>query len=207
MFYERCFLLIEGATEKNALPLIYRKMFGHSPIEDGICIINVESNGAFKEFFKLLSKNRQEICIIFADLDTEASPAGRKLTKEILKASYFDQEFIDNNIFYTPSVPIMANGTEFEASFADDILVRCLEMQWPKKDGNWTTEEVATMRAIEERKFSDVLKGEIWRETEEQGNPWSKPIFGTILGATCPTEMVPDEVKDLFERARDIALG
>jgi energy-coupling factor transporter ATP-binding protein EcfA2 len=206
MFYERCFLLIEGPTEKNALPLLYRTLFGHSPIEDGICIINVESNGAFKQFFKLLSRNRQEICLIFADLDTEDSPAGKKLTKAILRTSNFDQSFIRSHIFYTPSAPIMANGTEFEASFPNEIMVECLEKEWPKNDGNWTIDEIVAMRSIERKKFSEVLRAEVWKATEG-GNPWNKPMFGTILGASCPKESIPKEVKDLFEKARCIALG
>lgn len=54
VFYERCFVLIEGPTEENALPILYRRIYQRSLLEDGIRIINVNGNGAVKEFLKLL---------------------------------------------------------------------------------------------------------------------------------------------------------
>jgi predicted ATP-dependent endonuclease of OLD family len=94
MFYEQCFVLIEGATEENALPLFYRKIHQHSLLEDGIRLVNVESNGAFREFLKLLSQNRQEMTLILADLDTEDSGVERRLRQDMLRYSNFGTEFI-----------------------------------------------------------------------------------------------------------------
>ena len=69
MFYENCFIFVEGETEENALPLFYRKIFGHSMLEDGINIINVKGKSAFKEFLRLVSRNRQELAIFLMDHD------------------------------------------------------------------------------------------------------------------------------------------
>ena len=71
IFYERCYVLIEGETEENALPILYRKQYGRSILEDGIRIINVNGNGAVKEFLKLLSRNRKRMTIVLVDADTK----------------------------------------------------------------------------------------------------------------------------------------
>jgi len=205
MFYERCFVLIEGATELNALPLLYRTMYGHSMLEDGIRIISVQSNGAFKEFFRLLSRNRQEMTLVLADLDTETSREGRRLTKAILQDSHFDHEFVGSHVHYVPTASIRENGEEFEAAFPNTVIARCLRARWPRKQGNWTDGSIEELRTIPGKKFSDVLKGAVWSEAIEESRSWSKPDFGSVLGMQCLSDEVPVEVQLLFEHARRIA--
>ena len=59
LFYEKCFILVEGATEENALPVLYKRIYRSSLLEDGIQIQNLNGIGAAKQFLKLLSHNRQ----------------------------------------------------------------------------------------------------------------------------------------------------
>jgi putative ATP-dependent endonuclease of the OLD family len=132
MFYEQCFILIEGATEENALPLFYRTIYGHSLLEDGIRLVNVQNNGAFKEFLRLLSRNRQEITLVFTDLDTKTSPTGRRLTTDILRHSYFDADFIKSHVYYVPADKMGNNGVEFEAAFSNATIAKCLQTSWPR---------------------------------------------------------------------------
>ena len=205
MFYEQCFILIEGPTEENALPLLYRTVHGHSLLEDGIRIINVQSNGAFKEFFRLLSRNRQEITIVFADLDTETSKEGHRLTKEILRYSHFSQEFVDSHVYYVPQGRISENGEEFEAAFSNAVIAECLQAEWPKKEGEWTHEDIETIRSVPSKKFSEALKARVWSEAIETSNDWNKPSFGNALGRHCSLSEIPREVHVLFEYARNIA--
>ena len=66
IFYEKCFLLVEGEGEENALPIMYKKCIGKSLIEDGIILINLQTNGQWSNALKFLNINKKSInSIIF----------------------------------------------------------------------------------------------------------------------------------------------
>jgi hypothetical protein len=195
MFYERCFVLIEGETEENALPILYRKVYGHSLLEDGIQPINVKGNGALKEFLRLLSRNRQELTVVFVDSDTRNTDEA-DLTEETLRSAGFDDDFIDTRLLYI-------GDQEFEDAFSDEIIARCLQNKWPKSDGEWESDDVVPLR--EENKFSKALRKAVWENTTEDLPRWSKPIFGRALARCCNEEEIPEAVLNLFEAARIIA--
>jgi hypothetical protein len=198
MFYERCFILIEGATEENALPILYRKAYGHSLLEDGIRPINVKGNGAVKEFLRLLSRNRQEMTIILVDRDTEGSDEAA-LTAETLFASGFDQSFIDERLVYV-------GDQEFEDAFSDAVIARCLQEGWPKSEGDWSAGDVEPLRQAP-KKFSTTLREDlVYRETEPAlRSTWRKPVFGKQLARCCQGSEIPQEVRGVFELARQVA--
>lgn len=195
IFYERCFILIEGETEENALPILYRKLYGSSVIEDCIRIINVRSNGAVKEFLKLLSRNRKELTIVFVDSDTKTQRAA-KLTEDVLKQAGFDDQFVAGRVRY-------AGQQEFEDIFTDEMIAGCLEAYWPKADGNWEADEIAAIRS--DGKFSDGIGKLVWEGCGQAGERWTKPIFGQKIAELCEQSNVPQQVSDLFLLARQVA--
>lgn len=195
IFYERCFILIEGETEENALPILYRKLYGSSVIEDCIRIINVRSNGAVKEFLKLLSRNRKELTIVFVDSDTKTQRAA-KLTEDVLKQAGFDDQFVAGRVRY-------AGQQEFEDIFTDEMIAGCLEAYWPKADGNWEADEIAAIRS--DGKFSDGIGKLVWEGCGQAGERWTKPIFGQRIAEICEPTKVPRPVSDLFLLARQVA--
>ena len=67
LFYERCYLLVEGDTEENALPLMYRRLYCTSMLGDGIRIINLHGHGSWLSMLELLSKNRQDMTLTLLD--------------------------------------------------------------------------------------------------------------------------------------------
>jgi hypothetical protein len=199
MFYERCFVLIEGETEEYALPLIYRNIFGRSLLEDGIRLINLKGNGATGEFLRLLGRNRQQLTIAFLDKDTEHNNKGKqaKLAKDAFKQAGFSAEFIKRRIIYI--------GTqEFEDAFADDVLVRALQYGYPKDEGEWHQDHITAIRAS--NKFSSAIQGLVYNHATNAPGKFGKPEFGKYLGrvCTCQTD-APEEVMRLFNTARQIA--
>ena len=107
---------MEGETEENALPVLYRRIYGHSLLEDGIRIVNVRNNGAVKEFLKLFCYNRKELTIIFLDKDITAEKKS-SLTENELRKAGFDDTFIQDHIIYI--------GTkEFEDAFCDESICK-----------------------------------------------------------------------------------
>jgi len=201
MFYERCFLLVEGDTEYNALPLIYRAMYKRSLLEDGIRIISVKGNGSTKEFLRLLGMNKQSVTLALLDTDTKIDDRGRqaKLTEEVFKESGFSDAFIKDRILYIGS-------REFEDAFKDETLLRVVEQNYPKRTGNWSLEDIANLRKDEKKKFSDELVKMIYENCQDSVKKVNKPELGKHIGKTCKAkEDFPDVILSLFEVARKIA--
>lgn len=195
IFYENCFILVEGETEFNALPLFYRTIYGHSLLEDGINIITVKGKSAFKEFLRLLSRNKQELVIFLMDTDCETS-RDDKMTKQVLKEYGFPDSFCEDRV-------LLVGNQEFEDLFSKEILVIIYNKKWPKIEGSWKIEDFSAFNTS--KKYSDEL-GRIVRENcNHQGEKWSKPELGNALGKNCDEKEIPEEIKTLFKLARDIA--
>lgn len=202
MFYEKCFMLVEGDTEGNALPALYRSLYGRSMLEDGIRLINTRSNGAVKEFLRLLSRNRQKLTVIFVDADTKYPQAGKtaKLTEGTLRQAGFGPEFIAERLRYV-------GVREFEDAFSDECLAKALQKGYPRKDAPWQIEHIQALRQNVNKKFSDELKRVVFESTQDNlENKWGKPEFGKHLGQVCKTpDEIPQAVHELFRIARYIA--
>ncbi len=193
MFYENCYIIIEGDTEQNALPLFYHTIYHHSLLEDGINLINVHGKGAFKEFLKLLSKNKKELVLFLMDKDCETSKDD-KLTKRVLSNCGFDEDFCNKRVK-------LVGTQEFEDLFSKTILTKIYNQKWPKIDGQWVESDFPCIQ----NKYSDELKNIVWNNCSHEGEKWSKPELGFALGKTCTDSDIPDEIKELFKVAREIA--
>lgn len=198
MFYERCFVLIEGETEWNALPILYRKIYSNSLLEDGIRLIDVKGNGAVKEFLKLLSRNRQQLTIIFVDSDTKNTNEA-KLTEATLLSAGFDDDFIEKRLLYI-------GNQEFEDAFPSKAIARCLQQDWSKPEGEWIPEDIEPIRK-QDKKFSDAIWEDlVCQHTEGKlRSTWCKPVFGRELARCCKNSEIPEKVCNLFELARRVA--
>ncbi len=71
IFFERCFLIVEGPTEYNALPILYNKCHDRSLSEEGVILLNIEGNGSWKNFLKLLVRNKSKATLMLLDIDTK----------------------------------------------------------------------------------------------------------------------------------------
>jgi putative ATP-dependent endonuclease of the OLD family len=195
MFYENCFIFVEGDTEENALPLFYRKLYGHSMLEDGINIINVKGKSAFKEFLRLISHNRQELAVFLMDQDC-ADTDDDKMTEQILRENGFSEKFCQDRI-------MLVGRQEFEDLFEPGIYTRVYNSKWPKDEGEWIADEFAALDP--EKKYSSELRKIMYENCGECGDKWSKPELGYAFGAMCTEDEIPQEIKDLFTLARQIA--
>jgi predicted ATP-dependent endonuclease of OLD family len=201
MFYERCFVLIEGETEENALPIIYHNLFGRTLLEDGIRLINLKGNGAAGEFLRLLGQNRQQLTIAFLDQDTNEADRGQraKLTEDAFKQAGFPSDFIGERIIYV-------GKKEFEDAFTDNVLVKALQQGYPRDEKDWLQEDIVEIRG--ENKFSSAIQGLVHKYKYAANSPgkFGKPEFGKYLGRACTCRAdVPDKIIMLFELARKVA--
>lgn len=190
LFYEHCYIIIEGQTEENALPIFYHRLYHHSMIEDGIRLINIGGNGAKRSFLKLLGKNRQHLTLAFLDRDTQ--------TDRDFVDSGFDKDHSDNYL-------ILIGHKEFEDAFPDEAICSCLNSVWPRNDNvEWNSSHLTKLRSEPDKKFSDRLL-EIIRINSMSDARCTKPTYGKELAECCPLEMIPEQIRHLFNRAREIA--
>jgi len=195
MFYERCFVLVEGDTEANALPILYRRIHGRSILEDCIRVINVRGNSAIREFLRLLGRNRKDMVVVLVDKDSEERK-DTHLTRRSLMEAGFDAAFISERF-------VFIGQKEFEDAFPNQAIARALQTKWPRNDGTeWRPDQIEVLRR--EDKFSNRLRKLVYEHAAESSNCWSKPEFGRVLAETCELEEVPEEISQLFMLARKI---
>lgn len=196
MFYERCFIFVEGETEEIALPLFYKTLYGTSLLEDGINIINVKGKSAFKEFLRLFSKNKQQLSLFLMDKDCEETNDD-KLTKQVLKENGYSDEFLNERV-------VLVGQQEFEDIFSLEVYLSIYNREWPKLEGQWSQQD---FDGIDKNKnYSDELKRLYFTEFGTSKG-WSKPQLGIGLGRHCTDNDIPQVIKDLYSFAREISLG
>ena len=83
LFYERCFIFVEGPTETQALPILYFKIFNASVIEDGIKIINIQGCGGWESYVKLMSINKKDFMLFFLDSDCNEPDSSCNLQRNL----------------------------------------------------------------------------------------------------------------------------
>ncbi|SES10220.1 AAA family ATPase [Salipaludibacillus aurantiacus] len=198
IFYERCFLLVEGITEENALPILYHKYFNRTLSESGIKIINIEGNGSWYNFVRLMGKNKSKLMLTLLDSDSKEPGTSCSLTLANLRSMGFQEDFIDKNVFYIGS-------KEFEDSFSSELYLKCLNLHWKKADGSlWTLEEIDLFKA--EEKFSDKIVNEAAKLSQifEPGKKCTKETLAIRMAELIDANDVPQELLVLFEEANRI---
>ena len=171
--------------------------------EDGLTLIELGGNGAAMNFLKLLMKNKRDLVLLFLDRDSVNMRKGKMLSDDMIQKSGMDPEdykrFVEE--FFAEKI-VYVGDKEFEDTFSNDIYVRVLTEARPKNNGSsWTTGDIEAMRR--EKKFSDALTKAVAEECRPRH--LSKPELATLLGTSIGVEEIPSAVKQLFEKARDIA--
>lgn len=150
IFYEKCFLLVEGEGEENALPIMYKTCYGKSLIESGVVLINLQTNGQWSNALKFLNKNKKSSTVLFLDADTQYTTSNSRVTKDKLEDIGFDENFLDNNCFFIGS-------KEFEDVFCDLTYKDLCNDKFRKNDDTeWIENDFAQHRSA--NKFSEEIK-------------------------------------------------
>lgn len=206
LFFERCFLIVEGDTEEHALPMLYKKVCGGSFSEAGVVVSNLQNNAAWEPFLKLLGKYKQSATLLLLDQDIQED-SRKRVTVERLQQFGFRGDFLKTSV-------ILAGEKEFEDMFSDDIIVRCLNTFWKKNEGElWTNDEIRNLRT--QPKFSKALenlvegyRGE--RVRTEGSNTrfkrFKKPEFGAGIAKVITKEELQaiPALSTLFSRIKGI---
>lgn len=188
MFHERCFLVVEGPSEMNALPPLFRIWHEDrvSLTSTGIRLLNGENNVGARNFAKFLNDNNRHV-VFMLDSDSQKDPKGRIFTQESLRRAGFD---LARQVFFV-------GDREFEDSFSDALWARVGNARWPREDGRpWQPDDFGALRS-KERKFSDSLCASFRASKPEIAYELAKCVDN-------PLE-IPAQIQRCFEHALALA--
>jgi len=180
---EKCFYIVEGETEFNALPGIFL-VSQEMPFQStGIRLVQGNGCGSVRTFAKFLKENNREVVFL---LDRDVRTKGdRVFSEECLREDGFDCQ---NQL-------TLIGDEEFEDAFSDDFYVRLCTKWFPKKDGtDWIATDFTGLRTGD---FSNGLTAMLSRETR---SGVSKPDVGLAIGKEITVGDIPQAIKDSFKQ-------
>ncbi len=188
MFYERCFLVVEGRTEMPLLPRLYELYTGASMWSEGIRQLDGEGNGGARLFAKFLNRSRRNV-VFLVDEDAMTAPgSGRVFSKEQLLADGFD---VETQVHFV-------GPRELEEAFSNEVWARVGNAFYPRDgDQSWKGEDFEQMRHDQQRKFKDALL---------QAFRTDPATLGLKLAhAVEVADEIPEPIRSCFDGARTIA--
>jgi hypothetical protein len=188
LLHERCFVVVEGATEAQAIPILFRIATGMSLQSAGIALIAGNSNdGALKVAQFLNDHGRRVHFMLDADSATNAN------TRKLLRPERLRAIGISND-----QMDLVGGPNEIEELFSDEQWAATANACWPRVDGQpWSQAEFAALRGAD--KFSADLR-ELVRSTAEDA-PTGKPGYLLALARQLhDAEEVPKRLREVFEK-------
>jgi len=194
LLHESCFVAVEGPTETQSLPVLFRLVAGLPLQSAGIALIGCNGNEGALKVAQFLNQRQRSVAFI-VDRDSTSNRSTRVLFREDKLRSY---GFADNQVHY------VGGPKELEELFTDDQWAAAGNAHWCRDDGRaWSTDDIAVLRG---EKFSDGLI-ELFR-TESSAGPLGKPdLTYTLVSMLTRPEEVPDELRAVFESLIALASG
>ncbi|MCK2241899.1 MULTISPECIES: AAA family ATPase [unclassified Crossiella] len=192
LLHERLFVAVEGPSEQQAFPLLFRLSEGLTLQAAGIALWACDNNeGALHLAAYLAARGRRVRLVADADSRRNRMFSHSNLTR------HFGAQPNDFATFLGEA----EGHAEFEAVFDDALWARVANERWPRRARDWTAHDFAVLRS---GKFSsDVL--EMLRQGSEAG-PQGKPDMMCSLALSLrKPEDVPEALRKLFEELRELA--
>jgi len=174
IFYEKCFLIVEGDSEEASMGKIYKGWFNRTLSEDGIVLINLQSNGAWFNFLKLLRSNKKSSTVMLLDHDTQNPDCGASVTVTKLNEIGFDADFLRDHVFF-------AGVQEFEDLYPDHRIRETFNLLYPRPTKRkWTLRDIQELR-VNYPKISKGFAQESSKFIASHHTRYKKPEFAAKI--------------------------
>jgi hypothetical protein len=189
LLHERFFLAVEGDTEVQSFPILFRLTTGRTLQAAGIAVVACRNNeGAILLAGHLVKHGRSVAFVVDGDtikqkFYNEARLAGVGLKK-------------DEHVYL-----IGQPDKELEFIFTDEQWAKAANKCWPRAEGYWSPEDIHRHR---DGKFSARLE-EMFRSGSAEG-PSGKPamMFG-LAGTLQSADEVPQPLREIFLKLVEMA--
>ncbi|WP_433223381.1 ATP-dependent nuclease [Microtetraspora malaysiensis] len=197
LLHERCFLAVEGDTEQQCVPLLFRLAEGLSLQAAGIALWACSNNEGALHLARYLHRHGRSVKLM-VDADSRNSPGG--LFKENRLIGFFGKDA--HAIVDFVGEPEGFN--ELEEIFLDETWATVANKIWPRTEGEWSAADFAAVRGG--KKFSH----DVWtmlRDSSFQG-PGGKPEMMCQLTLSLDSaSQVPKQLREVFDELRESAGG
>lgn len=186
LLHERCFVGVEGVTEAQALPVLFRLAVGLPLQSAGLALIAASGNaGALLLARHLVSRGRSVRIIVDEDTFNSTSTK-RKFRDAALRGHGID-----------PSHVFRVGTTELEDLFPDEQWAATANECWPREDGRaWEPKDSADLR--QRSKFSSAVRDAVLSAAPASA-PEEKPGYLVALAHRLrEPEEVPQQLRDIF---------
>jgi predicted ATPase len=186
VLFERCFLLVEGESEKSAFPRLFRLATGRRTQEVGIVLFDSGGNGTVLKLIAHLRAMGKPVLVI--------------VDKDSLKQSLFKRENLEKHGVRPEHIDYIGDPNELEELFTDEQWAITADKFWPRSDGQlWRPAEVAGLRGT--GKFSNKLVDLLERGSDEIVR---KPKLVARLAELLQSrDEIPDDLIKALERVLD----
>ncbi|WP_189033913.1 AAA family ATPase [Nocardia rhizosphaerihabitans] len=193
LLHERCFLAVEGETEKLAIPILFNLSEGMSLQAAGIALWACGGNDGALQLASYLHKHRRSVMLMI-DADSE-----RK--SRIFRQGNLVRHFGQDTDKITRMLGQRSGADELEELFDDETWARTANEAWPR-DGVWTPEHFADHRG--RKKFSADVE-QMLKEFSSH-HPSGKPeMLWEVAVRLDRPEDVPSELRGIFADLRVLA--
>ena len=192
LLHERCFLGVEGPTEIQCLPILYKLAMGQPLQSAGIALISGESNVGALNVAKYLHETGRKVAFLVDSDSTTNTGSKTHFSVEKLSRAGIGKDQI-----------MYAGEREIEDLFTDRQWCNAANNLWPRTDQRpWADEDFADIRA--NGKFSTGLESAI--QAASSAAPKDKPglLFGLVTTLDQPGD-VPTELVKHFKVLQDLA--
>ncbi|MBW3664581.1 MAG: AAA family ATPase [Actinobacteria bacterium] len=195
LLHERVFVAVEGSTEAQALPILFRLVVGMSLQSSGIALIAGNNNRGALDVARWLASHNREVQFII-DRDSTQDRSTRSLfTPEKLRAVGIRPD----------QMHLLGDPGEIEDLFTDDLWARTANEAWPRRDGeDWKPTDIGELRG--EGKFSNKLLA-LAREQSEQGPSTKTECLVELATRLTDPDEVPEQLRECFRQLVELAAG
>lgn len=189
LLHERCFVGVEGPTEVQAVPILFRLSTGMSLQSAGIALIAGNGNDGALKVVHFLKEHGRRLAFVVVDADSSE----RKLfRKDKLQAVGIREDEIH-----------FVGARELEDLFTDEQWATAANEHWPRASGDqWSAQDFATLRTAP--KFSKAIEGRVQRESSAAPQRKTGYLLALVQDIQDAAD-VPAELVTLFSKLATIA--
>lgn len=190
LLHERCFLAVEGPSEEQTFPYLFRLVTGKPMQSAGIALICGGGNDGALQVTEFLIKHKRSVVFI--------------VDKDSTSKKVFSLEKLHAHGVKDAQIHFIGAPNELEELYSDEQWAETANEEWPRTDGQaWTASGIAGLRAC--GKFSDQLKKAIWEDAKagESKQEMNMKLVHRLKTA----DEVPEQLREKFQAVAQLASG